>query len=313
MSWEEYRNLRINVGAGRRTKGKYSVTGDILSFQICRRQYGFYAIRDYQPAHLVQIWFGTIIHQVLDKLHNHYSGLLDPNTRNQIPNDADIEIYFNQIEESLRAKGIKAINQDLRETALRVLKRFNRIEGAVLYPNVIDTECELQSDQGDYILHGKVDVLKNLSVGRKIRNYNLVEIWDYKGSKFPDTSSQEGFRKLQRYIFQMLAYARLYRLKEGRFPLKGVLYFLNELDTDIEPIIRPTYAIHEIDFRSPLYLDHMDEAMKLFSHTVEEIEQCVADDIWNPPETNPDSETCDICDLRWDCLTVRNRYPMRHP
>jgi putative RecB family exonuclease len=294
-------------------KEKYSVTADILSFQLCSRQYGFFAVRKYQPAHVVQIWFGTIIHQVLDKLHMHYSGLLNPQTSGQIPSDNDVDLYFNQVEDSLRARGIKAINRDIRETALKVLKIFNRIEGPTLYPNVVDTECTLQTDRGNYILHGIVDVLRDVSVGRDIDNYDSVEIWDYKGSKFPDINRQDGQRKLERYTFQMLAYAELYRLKKGRYPLKGVLYFMNELNSDPEPNIRPSQAVYEIDFRNPSNIHHINQAMSTFSQVVNDIEQCKQRDRWDSPQQMPDKETCDICDLRWNCPTARSNYSMRYP
>ena len=195
MPWRQYQNITISPVLNIGIKEKYSVTADILSFQLCKRQYGFFNVRKYQPAHVVQIWYGTIIHQVLDKLHMQYLGLLDLHTKGQIPSDIDVELYFNQVKESLRARGINAINPDLEENALRVLKKFNMIEGANLYPNVVDTECSLQIDRGNYILHGIVDVLKDSAIGRNIRNYDPVEIWDYKGSKFPNINKEEGRKK----------------------------------------------------------------------------------------------------------------------
>lgn len=311
MSWRQYQNLRIAATTHAGIKEKYSVTADILSFQLCRRQYGFFEVRKYQPAHVVQIWFGTIIHQVLDKLHMHYYGLIDPNTNGQIPSEADVDQYFTEVEDSLRARGIRAINQRVRDTALKVLKIFNEVEGSSLYPNVIDTECSLEADQQHYILHGKVDVLRDISVGRTIPNYNPVEIWDYKGSRFPNINRQDGQKKLRSYTFQMLVYAHLYRLKYGNFPLKGVLYFMNELDVTPEPTSRPTQATHEVDFRDPSNLQLVTQAMQSFDQTVADIEQCKQIDSWDPPQQAPDKETCDICDLRWNCTLVS--YPMRHP
>jgi hypothetical protein len=312
MSWSNYLTLgTIPEKPDIIIKETYSVTSDILSFQLCPKQYGFFVIRKYQPAHVVQIWFGTIIHQVLDKLHLHYSGLLDPKTTGKIPSDEDVEFYFNEVEDSLRARGIKAINPDIREVALKIIKIFNRVEGPTLYPNVKDSECSLQADQGGYVIHGVVDVLKDVSIGKEIPNYESVEIWDYKGSKFPDTSTPSGLKKLERYTFQMLAYAELYKLKNGKYPLKGVLYFMNELNTIHEPISRPTQAIYEIDFRNPLNIKQIKEAIKSFSETAKEIERCRVQDSWEAPKDIPDKETCDICDLRWGCK--KDRYPMRYP
>lgn len=307
-------SLSVDVNTRQGAREKYSITGDILSFQLCGRQYGFFSVRKYQPAHVVQIWYGTVIHQVLDKLHMHYKGLINPQNSGQIPSDTDVETYFTQVDDSLRARGIRAINSNLRETALKVLKLFNQIEGETLYPNVIDTECNLQSTQTDYILHGNVDVLRNVSIGRSTPNYDLVEIWDYKGTKFPNTRTDQGQRKLNRYIFQMLVYAELYRKKNRNYPLKGVLYFMNELNISPQPSERPPQSIYEIDFRNSRNIEEMGRAMDNFSQTVREIEQCKLLDRWDPSQ-QPDNETCDICDLRWNCPTVRhlNLYPMRYP
>ena len=311
MSWSAYLDIgEIEEKSIISPKGSYSVTSDILSFQRCPKQYGFFAVRNYQAAHSVQIWFGTIIHQVLNKLHFHYQGLLDPSTLEQLPSDNDISFYFEQVEDSLKASGVKAINLNVRETALKVLKIFNRLEGPTLYPNVKDTECDLQADEGDYIFHGVVDVLRDISIGRDLDNYDSVEIWDYKGSKFPNINEESGRRTLRGYTFQMLAYAKLYKMKTGKYPLKGKLYFLNELNVNPEPTRTPTQAIYEVDFRDPLNLDKMDAAIEVFSETVKEIEKCRETDTWEPAET-PTKETCDICDLRWNCSKVN--YPMRYP
>jgi putative RecB family exonuclease len=54
MSWRDYDILKgkIEEKSEPLTKNKYGITSDILSFQLCRRQYGFFAVRGYQPAHV---------------------------------------------------------------------------------------------------------------------------------------------------------------------------------------------------------------------------------------------------------------------
>ncbi len=315
MSWRDYSTLKgkIEEKSETLTKNKYSITSDILSFQLCRRQYGFFGVRGYQPAHVVQFWYGMVVHQVLDKLHLHYQGLLDDSTKGQIPTRKDVDKYFNYVDESLRARGIRAINNNLRQTALSVIKIFNEVEGPKLYPNVIDTECDLQSDQGNFILHGVVDLLKENSEGKNTKNFDKVEVWDYKGSQFPDTSNKYGREKLNRYIFQMLVYAYLYKLKKGKYPLKGKLYFMNELFTKEGLNETPPEAIYEIRFNESNITDRVEQALGNFSDTVAEIESHMEYDSWEAPDEKPDSETCDICDLRWECSAVGKRYPMRYP
>ncbi|MHA1280280.1 MAG: PD-(D/E)XK nuclease family protein [Candidatus Helarchaeota archaeon] len=312
MNWRYYSGLKIPLKEAEGVKERYSITSDIISFQICKRQYGFFAVKKYQPAHLTQMWYGLVIHQVLDKLHMHYKGLIDPATKNQIPTDNDVEKYFSQVENSLRARGVKAVSSSVSDTAKKVLKIFNRIEGPNLYPNVLDTECNLETDRGNYIMHGKVDVLKHISSGRMPNGYDAVEIWDYKGTKSPESQTKKGRMRLERFKLQMLVYAKLYQEKTGNYPLKCVLYFTNELDLNPEPHTRPTSATIEIDMRDPDNLDRLDRVVSNFDRTVREIKDCKNRDAWHPPDpTEIDKETCDICDLRWDCQSVR--YPMRYP
>jgi hypothetical protein len=56
------------------------------------------------------------------------------------------------------------------EQAKEVLRTFNRVEGPLLYPRVLDPEFRLESERANYILRGVVDVLASR---RLRRNGNL--------------------------------------------------------------------------------------------------------------------------------------------
>lgn len=303
MFWQHFQTLKIPLSESAPIKRRYSVTADVLSFQRCPRQYGYFAIKGYEPAHTVQIYYGTIIHQVLDRAHRHYDGLIDPSTQGQLPTDADIEKYFNEVDSALKARGIRAVRKAERDAALRRLKLFNQIEGPQLYPRVRDTEHRLQSDRGDYLLHGTVDVLAddpNWLPGMG------AEIWDYKGGPRPKKRSD-----IRRNGFQMLVYAELYRERNGVPPTKAILYFLGELDASQSSLTRPLNALVEI----PLRPQRIQTALHDFADTVSEIETCRVNDNWSAPRPRqePDQQTCDICDIRWNCPAVSQRYPMRYP
>lgn len=170
--WERFRSLQRQLPHSLPHVGRqrYSVTSDILAYQQRSIRYGTFTARNYEPALTVQLFYGTIIHQALDRAHAHFEGKLDV-PQGAFPTDDDIERYFLEIENSLKARQIRAV-QNARDQALRVLKRFNNLEGPDLYPRVMDTECRLQSDREDYILHGNVDVLarsKGLLVAMKWR------------------------------------------------------------------------------------------------------------------------------------------------
>ena len=308
MAWQKFQNLKVATSESVPLKRRYSVTGDILSFQRCSRQYGHFAVRGYEPAHTVQIYYGMLIHQVLDRAHAHYKGLIDRTTEGKIPTDQDIERYFNEVDTTLRARGISSVRAFThaaeRDAALRRLKLFNQIEGPELYPRVRDTEHRLQSDRDDYLLHGTVDVLAdapNWLPGMK------AEIWDYKGGH-PPSQHSEDFR---RYEFQMLVYAELYRERNGDYPEKAVLYFLAALDAVEDSPSRPQGALIEV----PLNLQRIEVALHIFKNTVGDIENCRLKEEWPAPRPGfePDENTCDICDIRWNCPAQIGKYPMRHP
>lgn len=304
VSWQNFQSLRVSQSQAAPIKRRYSVTADVLSFQRCPRQYGYFAVRGFAPAHTVQIYYGTVIHQVLDRAHAHYMGLINPHTRGQIPTDDDIERYFQEVDSALRARGIRAVRAAERHAALRRLKLFNQIEGPQLYPRVKDTEHRLQSDRGDYLLHGVVDVLAddpNWLPGMG------AEIWDYKGGHCPNTNSED----FRRYEFQMLVYAELYRERNGLYPVKAILYFLGELDEAQTSLVRPANALVEV----PLDPQRIQVALQMFNTTVAQIESCRASNSWPVPQPGqePDKATCDICDIRWHCPARVHQYPMRYP
>ena len=285
---------------------RFSLTSDIVSYRRCSRQYGYFGHDGFVPAEATQIFFGTIIHQVLDRCHRHYSGLLG-HPFETVPAEADIEAYFLEVENALISHGVRPANKHVRDRALSLLKAFNRVEGPTLYPRVFDTEYRLESDRGAYICRGVVDVLANADSGSKAPDQ--VEIWDYKGSEMPDLSSQT----LQDYEWQMCVYAELYKVRTGVYPARAILYFLNELHVPqgSPPLTaRPLRAVRTVEFT----LARIQQALSEFDMTANDIINCQANNAWPMPAVDPGQGTCDICDIRWNCQAVsgwKRNYPLR--
>lgn len=291
---------------------RYSLTSDIIGFRRCRRQYGYFGNDGFVPAQAVQIFFGQVIHQVLDRCHRHFSGLFG-HLKGTIPTDADIGTYFAEVEQALRAHGIRPASPVVADQALRVLKTFNAVEGPTLYPRVIDTEYRMESERGSYILRGVVDVLTSDAAGE-------AEIWDYKGTDMPPLSSTS----LRDYEWQMSVYAELYKVKAGCYPARAVLYFLNELKTKTSdpPIAkRPMRAVHVVDFnRAGFEPDGtptlVKQGLDAFDLTAADISACKVAQRWDSPVPGdlPDEKTCDICDIRWSCKAQpAGKYTPRMP
>lgn len=301
--WQHFQSLQVPHNPPTQSRRRYSVTADILAYQQCSLQYGAFAARRYEPALVVQLFYGTIIHQVLDRAHAHYRGELGISP-GSLPTDVDIHNYLIEVENALIARRIRAV-QSVREQAKTVLKRFNALEGPTLYPRIVDTECRLQANQGQYILHGNVDVL----VASDATGDGAVEIWDYKGAFKPSMGDAD----YQRYVFQMQVYADLYRQKTGQAPAKAVLYFLNELSPgDLAPQARPVNALLEVSLDQAA----VQQALGSFGQTVQQIEICRTTRNWPDPTAAPSLASCNACDLRWNCSAAvgfgRN-YPMLHP
>ena len=71
---QHFQSLNLPYSAHMPARRRYSVTSDILAYQQCSIQYGAYAVRRYEPALVVQLFYGTIVHQVLDRAHAHFQG-----------------------------------------------------------------------------------------------------------------------------------------------------------------------------------------------------------------------------------------------
>lgn len=290
---------------------RFSLTSDIIGFRRCRRQYGYFGNDGFVPAQAVQVFFGQVIHQVLDRCHRHHSGLFgDP--PGTLPTDADVDRFFDEVDQALRAHGVRPASPNIAEQARQVLKTFVHVEGPELFPRVVDTEYRLESERNDYVLRGVVDVLAADAGGG-------AEIWDYKGTDMPPLGSTS----LQDYEWQMSVYAELYRAKTGSYPARAVLYFLNELKTRAgdPPIVRrPMRAVHVVDFmRAGVESDGtptlVKQGLDAFDLTAADIMTCRRTRRWEAPDPTevPDEKTCNICDIRWNCAARTGKYPLRLP
>lgn len=301
MTTKPFLGLQVPPDNSPPPKRRYSVTSDILAYRRCPRHYGSVAVHKYAPAMQSQLYFGTVIHQVLDRCHAHFHGKMDPATKGKLPTDIDVETYFDDVQKGLRSHGIYATSAHLRAKALRIIKLFNCIEGPDLYPRVVDTEHRLQADQGSHILYGVVDLLAQTPFASSYPQD--CEMWDYKGTRRPESTED-----LKNYLFQMRVYARLYQLKHGVLPKRAFLYFLNELDNDDIPLAdRRKRALMEVSMRP----SDIDRAMQEFVAVVSAIENARAHDTWKPSRKFLDD--CLDCDFRWDCPTARSKITLRYP
>ncbi|WP_254563897.1 PD-(D/E)XK nuclease family protein [Oscillatoria sp. HE19RPO] len=322
-----FKGISVSLSNKTVVKRRYSVTQDVVAYRRCARQYGAFNVHKYAPAEQTQAYFGTVLHQVLDRCHAHFHGIIDPSTKGLLPDNgnilsyedirdyfgetksarktgeigplppSDIIRYFIQVENGLNSQGILAIRSELRVKAVNILQYFNALEGPILYPRVRDTEHRLQADRTDHILHGVVDLLVD-SPDENPDPANC-EMWDYKGSSRVGLNPKD----LETYEFQMRVYAYLYKRKHGVLPRKAVLYFLNELDGPTCPPNRPVNALVEVSMEAK----EIEEAIEEFTKTVDNIEESRRTNTWEAAAPGEiDEQDCKNCDLRWNCKTPNN-------
>jgi putative RecB family exonuclease len=300
--WENFRGLRVELRPPDPVRPRFSLTSDILSFRRCTRQYRFFSHEGFVPARATQAFYGTVVHQVLDRCHRLYNGKIEGRAKGSLPTDDDIDTFADDVQNALRSHGVWALN-GIDEKARKVLKTFNSIEGQTLYPRMRQTEYRLERDREDFVLRGVVDVIARAEDADADPDgpYDPsdMEIWDYKGSKRVGLSAPI-FRD---YEWQMLVYADLYRLRTGVFPARAVLYFLNELDDVLPTALRPDAVLHYVDITE----DRVREAIDRFDTSARTIMQCQNTGVWPDPEHLPDNETCSVCDVRYGC-DVRARF-----
>jgi len=285
----------------------YSTVGDILAYQRCRRQYGYFTVRGFDSASATQRYFGTLVHDVLDQIHR------DFRVGEGVPDRERLEDMVLQAHDRLVRSGVKAYNPRYqRERAEMLIWRFVQLFGEAFFQNVNETEYKLsralQTDQEelDYVLEGVVDVLAGAVSHDLQLPYSTepddIEIWDYKSGQVPD----QGSRELRAYKYQMRVYSELFQQQTGRYPARAILIFLGELEDDDrwemaggEPRMFPN-LVYEVS-PNP---QHIEEAMQDFNGTVEAIEaerSLPYDQQWQAPEHEVPEQTCRACELRYNC------------
>jgi PD-(D/E)XK nuclease superfamily len=176
---------------------KYSLTGDVLSFQRCGLQYRYYSRSSLPPSRPVQLWTGEFVHGVLEEAFLHWqlhqpTFPWDSNPTPWPPEQAltgraanDIGMLGDPVESRLRAAGKTPRNQNARAAAYRRVTAAINLLAPHLFPLITAVEEKLgstrsmppiqaptgQQPRGDrYELTGIVDVISSVSLSSQANN-----------------------------------------------------------------------------------------------------------------------------------------------
>lgn len=296
----------------------YSTTGDILAYKRCRRQYGFFGVRGFASASTTQLYFGTLVHDVLDQLNRDYQ--INP----VLADEETIKNLVEQAHDRLVRSGIRAYNPgQQKERAVLLIHRFVQLIGPAFFKNVRQTEYRLERALSTpagmpYVLEGIVDVLAG-SVAHDLGLHfstdpDDVEIWDYKSGKNPG----KGSPFLKDYEYQMRVYSELYHRQTGVYPARSVLIFMGDFADEKEWELAqrdPSRHIPNYTYVVTPNPKHIDTAMNDFHQTVEAIEKERAlpyPNQWAPPTHEVDKQTCEVCELRYSCTRFADAKRQRN-
>lgn len=272
LDLKKFKNRRFSKEKFLRPK-VYSFTGDIVSFQICPKQYALKKFFGFSPTNSVQEWFGTAIHRTLRQVYIFFRD------KGRIPKGAEIEELFKSVCDYLELEGIRPKDRSRERTALNIVKAFVEREGEEFYRSLRGVEYKVSVERDGYLIQGTIDAL--------VEGEDGLEIWDFKSMRNLERTGRQ--KHLELYKKQLLFYSILLSREKGRVS-KLVLYFLNEL---LESSPREKMVFLP---------ESTEEFWEEIKGVIEKIEECRSKKHW-PYASSVDENTCKVCDFRYSCPT----------
>ena len=246
-------------------KPLFSLTSQINVIRRCTRQYAFFKEYGFAPSFAAQVFFGTVVHQTIEDIHRH---VLDG--RPEPLSDELIDQYFERNSELLRKRGIHPLAPNQRDEARAHVQRYYDANRDSL-DDVIDTEVEVLLEQPDYVLNGRVDLIR--------ADDGAVEMVDFKAQHRIESGPD-----YDQYRDQLALYAHLLESRYGERPDRAVLYFTGESDA--------TTARKVVDIDD----ERIEEVLGRFDNTAQQILAKDFELVNFPPR-----DTCRACDFKHYC------------
>ena len=247
-------------------KNTFSFTSHISVYETCALQYKFYKELEFMPIRQGAMLFGTLVHETIEDVHR---AALRNETEKITPENISNWFESNYISLTQTEHGYLAEAQ--RSAALeQVLRYVERQNGD--WSTIQQAEVEVSLVQPDYIIEGKIDLVKGEN--------GTVELVDFKSEKKPDMEKMRD--RLEHYKRQLHIYAYLVEQRTGQKVSKMHLYYTGEENSN--PMISFPYTKSAID-----------GTVSAFDSTVHKI--------LNKDYTtcSKDSKTCSNCDFRYYC------------
>lgn len=250
-------------------KHEYSFTSHILLYEACPLQYKFFRELEFMPVRNNSFLFGTLVHQTIEDIHKTVlEGKADEVTDEKI--DSWLSENYRQIS--------KAQNAYFSESSLRVVRK--NIQNYVDYAKddwqkVKEAEVPVTLQQKDYILEGKIDLVRG--------HGGTFEILDFKTGKKPDVNDEQSKERLAQYKRQLEIYAKIIHERTGKEISRLNLFYTGT--TDGSPLISYGYENRSIE--------------KTIAEVTDVVRRIEKKDFAPKKKCNP--ESCRECDFKFYC------------
>jgi DNA helicase-2/ATP-dependent DNA helicase PcrA len=247
-------------------KDMFSFTSHITVYETCALQYKFYKELEFMPVRAGAMVFGSLVHETIEDIHRaalrHEEATITPE---------HIEEWFALNYATLSKTEHTYLAPAQQEAALKQVERYAYRQKKD-WSAIQDAEVDVSLVQPDYIIEGKIDLIR----GEK----DTVEIVDFKSEQKPDLVSEA--EKIERYKRQLHIYAYLVEKRYGKKVSKMHLYYTAEENGN--PMISFPYKKTAID-----------STMKSFDTTVKKI---MGNDF---SKCSNSAKVCKNCDFRYYC------------
>lgn len=247
-------------------KDTFSFTSHITVYETCSLQYKFYKQLEFSPVRVNAMLFGMLVHQTIEDIHRaalkHEEHLI---------NSENINNWFDLNYTSLAKNERSYLAEPQRNAALKqVLNYAERQTGQ--WGLVLQAEVNVSLVKPDYIIEGKIDLIKGEGV--------CVDLVDFKSEKKPDIIKNA--EQIEHYRRQLQVYAHLVEERTGQKVSKMHLYYTGE-ESGVPTISFP-YQKSAVDATIQAFDDTVHKIMrKEYGHRAESL------------------KTCSDCDFRFYC------------
>ena len=247
-------------------KDTYSFTSHIALYENCALQYKFFKELGFTQVRVGATLFGTLIHETIEDIHR----AAMRHEERQITEE-NVREWLDTNYSTLSKSEHSYLGQGQIESAYKQILRYvdrNKED----WSRIQDAEVEVSLVKPEYILLGKIDLIKGEG--------DTVEIVDFKSEHKPDIEKDK--ESIERYKKQLEVYAHLVEQKNDVKVSKMHLYYTGEED-----------GLPTITF---------EKSSERIESTIKEFDE-VVDKIQNKDFSGraKDKKLCQNCDLRHYC------------